>query len=50
MTDDSYKARMERARAQNYLKVVVSQPTQQSNIKAKLDKNSPTGISRDKSK
>jgi hypothetical protein len=41
---ESYRAKMQRAKSQTYLKAVVSQPTQQSDIKVKLDKSSPTGI------
>jgi hypothetical protein len=48
MTDDSYKARMERARTQTHLKVVVSQPTKPSAVRARMDETSPTKISRDK--
>jgi hypothetical protein len=41
---------MDAAKRASYLKRVVSQPTVQSNVKVKMDKSSPTGISRDKSK
>jgi hypothetical protein len=41
---------MQSATRQAYLKRVVSQPTQQSSVKAKLDPKSPTGISRNKGK
>jgi hypothetical protein len=47
---ESYKSLRDRMARAAYLKRVVQQPTQQSNVKAKLDKNSPTGISRDKAK
>jgi hypothetical protein len=47
---ESYRDKVNAANRAIYLKRVVSQPTQQSNVKAKLDKNSPTGISRDKGK
>lgn len=50
---DSYKSKMDatnRHLSSKYLKKVVDQPTQQSSVKAKVDKASPTGISEDKRK
>jgi hypothetical protein len=47
---DSYKSKMDAAKRSSYLKRVVSQPTRQSDIKARPDPKSPTGISHDKRK
>lgn len=44
MMQDSYRAKMAAAHRAAYLKRVVSQPTQQSNVKAVMDKSSPTKI------
>jgi hypothetical protein len=46
----SYKSKMSGTKYGSYVKRVVSQPTQQSNIKTKMDPKSPTGISEDKRK
>jgi hypothetical protein len=48
MTEKSYKERMERAKTQNHLKLVVSQPTKPSAIRARMDETSPTKISQDR--
>jgi len=45
----SYHARKLRATRKARLDAVVSQPTQQSDVKAKVDPTSPSGISEDKS-
>ena len=41
---EPYKQKVERAKAADHTKRVVSQPTQQSDVKAVVDKTSPTGI------
>jgi hypothetical protein len=51
MTNEaSYKSRIAARLQAAYVKAVVRQPTQQSNVKAKMDPKSPTGISEDKPK
>ena len=41
----SYRKDMDNAKQSSYVKEVVKQPTQQSNVKAKMDPKSPTKIS-----
>ena len=41
---ESYYDQMRAAKRAAYVNRVVSQPTQQSDVKAKRDKTSPTGI------
>jgi hypothetical protein len=45
---ESYREKRQRLKNQTYLKEVVSQPTQQSNVKTVVDKTSPTVIREDK--
>jgi hypothetical protein len=44
VTHDSYRAKVNAAQSAAYVKAVVSQPTQASSVKAKMDRGSPTGI------
>jgi hypothetical protein len=43
---ESYRSKVQGAARQAYLKAVVRQPTQASNVKVKVDPNSPSGIRR----
>jgi hypothetical protein len=41
---ESYKSQYNKAARASYVKKVVSQPTQQSNVKVVVDSKSPSGI------
>ena len=47
--DNSYKSKVDAAKTTSHTKQVVSQPTKQSRVKAKVDPSSPSGIREDKS-